>query len=552
MVTAARMQSTSVSRGTAVAPPDDMQSSGSDRATQRRATAEREQTLLELARRDTTDLRATCRAATEAAAALVGVARASVWWLADDRLVCDDLFLRDEVRHVSGQTIERSSCPAYFATVTRSMAVRASDARTDLRTRELQTSYLGPLGIGAMLDTPIWQPGAVRGVLCCEHVGGPRRWTGREERDAARMADLVARSIEAESRRAAEERARIILEAIPQYVLVVDDRGSAIVASEMIRRAMEEEPGSVLAERFENVELHDLAGSLLPRAQWPAERARRGDTVRAEIVEASSRVTGRRKWLRATSAPVMIGGSALGAVTIFEDMAEEVRIERVKREVLTAVAHELRTPATLVKGYAQRLLKLSGRSSEESRALAALERSAGRIERLIEALIDLSAITLGRIVLSLAHVDLAEVVLRAVETAPRAHTHRLRFVPGETKIRAFVDPTRVGRVIGELIDNAARCSPAGSEILVELSADAAHARVSITDHGVGIPAAVQARVFEPLFHAHAGMPNETGGLGIGLFLAREVVNRHGGSLTFVSQDGVGSTFVMTLPREEEE
>jgi signal transduction histidine kinase len=511
----------------------------------------REQTLLELAKRDTSDLKATCRAVTEAATTLVGVARASVWRFVEDELVCDDLFLRDEARHTSGQSILLSSCPTYFANVSRSLSIRANNAHTDPRTAELDAWYLRPLGIGAMLDTPIWKPGGVGGVLCCEHVGGARHWTRLEERDAARLADLVERSMERSTRRAAEERSKVILEAIPQYVLVVDERGDVIDASAMARRTLLEEGGTSFAGRFDALEIRTLAGELLPVSRWPTERARRGETVRAEILELSSRVTGQKRWLRATSAPVKIGESTHGAVVIYEEVAEEIRIERVKREVLSAVAHELRTPTTIVKGYAQRLQNVHHCSPDEKRALVAMERASARIERLAEALVDLTAITFGRVVLSLEHVDLADVVLDAVHLSHGTSTHIVHFTPNTAPVRVFVDPMRIQRVVCELIENATRCSNVGSPIDIELGVDEGRAHLLVRDHGVGIPERARAHVFEPFFRAHVGTPENVGGLGIGLFLTREIIARHGGTIAFDSVEGGGTTFTITLPLDRE-
>lgn len=500
---------------------------------------------------DTTDIEATCRAATEAAAVLVGVQRASVWRLEDDQLVCEDLFLRDEARHTSGQLITRASCPTYFTSIRQSMALRACDARTDARTRELHETYLAPLGIGAMLDTPIWQGGAVRAILCCEHVGGPRRWTDAEERDSGRLADLVARSMEASTRRAAEERWRIIVESIPQYVLVVDEEGNVIQASATATRLLEREGGATLAERFDKLELRNLAGELLERKNWPAERARRGETVRGEILEFRSRVTADARWLRATSAPVRVGHGLHGAVAIYEDVAEEIRIERVKREFLRALAHELRTPTTIIKGYAQRLMKTRDLNADEKTALAAITRASGRIEHLGEAVIDLTAITLGRIILAMEHVDLADIVLKAVAAAPASRTHAVHFQPSREPARVFADSLRIQRVIGELISNAARYSNAGSPIDITLDVDGGYVRVSVRDRGVGIGAIDRSHVFEPFFRGTARAPNDSGGIGIGLFLAREIVERHGGTLSFASEQGSGSTFTVSLPLDEQ-
>lgn len=527
-----------------------MQTTKEQRKSERRAhtNAElREQTLLELAKRDDADLPATCRAVTEAAATLVDVARASVWRFVGDALVCDDLFLRDEARHTSGQIITRDTCPAYFAFVAQSMVLLARDAHVDPRTAELDESYLAPLGIGAMLDTPIWHPGGLAGVLCCEHVGGSRRWTGREERDAARLADIVAVSIERSARRAVEERSKIILEAIPQYVIVTDREGRPVDTSAIARRALQEDGGTTAMARFDDLELRSLAGDLLPRSQWPGERARRGETVRAEIVEIGSRVTGEKRWLRATGAPVTVGGEVQGAVIIYEEVAEEIRIERVKREVLAAVAHELRTPTTIVKGYAQRLQKTRACGDDELRALGAMERAASRIERLAEALVDLTAITLGRIVLAMEHVDLAKVALDAIGVAHGTATHVVRFTPSATPARVFIDPLRTRRVVCELVENAARWSSAGSEIDVTLRVEDGRAEVSVGDRGMGISPEAQPHVFEPFFRAHVGTSNDVGGLGIGLFLAREIVVRQGGSIAFHSEEGSGTTFTVCLP-----
>jgi two-component system sensor histidine kinase VicK len=106
-------------------------------------------------------------------------------------------------------------------------------------------------------------------------------------------------------------------------------------------------------------------------------------------------------------------------------------------------------------------------------------------------------------------------------------------------------------VICELIENAARSSRPSAEIDVEVRVEGQTAQVRVRDRGVGIPRAARARIFEPFFHAHTGSPNDVGGLGIGLFLAREIVRRHGGAITFESTEEVGTTFIVTLPLDTE-
>ncbi|HEX4514060.1 MAG TPA: HAMP domain-containing sensor histidine kinase, partial [Polyangiaceae bacterium] len=370
------------------------------------------------------------------------------------------------------------------------------------------------------------------------------------ERDAGRMADFLARALETSARREAEERAKIILEAVPQYVLIIDDSGHVIGASAMATHLLETEGGSSFEGRFTNLEVRTLTGELLAVSQWPAERARAGEVVHAEILEVSSRVTGLKRWFRVTSAPVKVGPTPRGAVLVYEDVGEEVRIERVKREFLDALAHELRTPTTIARGFAQRLMREPGRTLDDERALKAIDRASARIARVAEELVDLSAITLGRIVLSMEHADLGDLAQRAIEVAHGARTHRLTFIPSAEPARVFVDPLRIRRVIGELIENAARWSGTDSEIVIETRTQGRHAQVLVRDHGRGIPEESRAHVFEAFFRANAGAPDDVGGLGIGLFFVREIVVRQGGSISFESTMGVGSTFIVTLPLDD--
>jgi signal transduction histidine kinase len=349
------------------------------------------------------------------------------------------------------------------------------------------------------------------------------------------MADFLARALETSARREAEERAKIILEAVPQYVLIIDDSGHVIGASAMATHLLETEGGSSFEGRFTNLEVRTLTGELLAVSQWPAERARAGEVVHAEILEVSSRVTGLKRWFR---------------VLVYEDVGEEVRIERVKREFLDALAHELRTPTTIARGFAQRLMREPGRTLDDERALKAIDRASARIARVAEELVDLSAITLGRIVLSMEHADLGDLAQRAIEVAHGARTHRLTFIPSAEPARVFVDPLRIRRVIGELIENAARWSGTDSEIVIETRTQGRHAQVLVRDHGRGIPEESRAHVFEAFFRANAGAPDDVGGLGIGLFFVREIVVRQGGSISFESTMGVGSTFIVTLPLDD--
>lgn len=150
----------------------------------------------------TGDISAAYRQVTELAGELLNVERASVWRFdaANTRIECVDLFERTPTRHSHGTTIQAVDVPAYFRALAEERCLAAHDARLDPRTREFTEGYLVPTGIGAMLDAPIWVAGRMVGVVCHEHLGGPRNWEFSEELLAGTVADFVARVIEAAER----------------------------------------------------------------------------------------------------------------------------------------------------------------------------------------------------------------------------------------------------------------------------------------------------------------------------------------------------------------
>lgn len=166
--------------------------------------------LLQLAQNDAIDsgdLERALPALTEAATAGIGCERASLWiYDAEQTAIrCLDLFEAGTGAHSRGAVLAAREFPGYFAALAENRTIAAADAHTDPATREFSAVYLAPLGIGAMLDAPIRQRGAVRGVLCCEHVGGPRPFSDDEQDFAATLAEIVARALTAAERRRAEE-----------------------------------------------------------------------------------------------------------------------------------------------------------------------------------------------------------------------------------------------------------------------------------------------------------------------------------------------------------
>jgi len=159
----------------------------------------------------------------EIVAEAVGVDRVSIWRLDDDRLVCLDLYEVTRGRHSDGTILWRRDHTAYFDALEAARVIDAQDARTDPRTRDFEEDYLAPLGIGAMLDATLRTAGSNWGVLCLEHVGGPRAWRDDELQFAVSVADLLVQIIMLEQTRSSEARYQALFENAGDAIFLMQD-----------------------------------------------------------------------------------------------------------------------------------------------------------------------------------------------------------------------------------------------------------------------------------------------------------------------------------------
>ncbi len=220
---------------------------------------------------------------------------------------------------------------------------------------------------------------------------------------------------------------------------------------------------------------------------------------------------------------------------------------RVREDFLSIATHELRTPVTSISGYAQLALKAlaSGRTERLQPALETIVRQSDRLAILVTQLLDASRIAGGRLSIEPERTDVSGLVTGAVDGARlRSETHRwaVDVAPG---LQAGLDPVRFEQVLTNLFDNAIRYSPDGGTIHVRLDVDGPMLRLAVADEGLGIPADRVEHVFERFYRGH--QEQGLGGLGLGLYIAREIVERHGGVIDVRSTPDRGSTFTVRLP-----
>ncbi len=233
--------------------------------------------------------------------------------------------------------------------------------------------------------------------------------------------------------------------------------------------------------------------------------------------------------------------------------AEEVLQEsnRAKDEFLATLAHELRNPLAPIRTGLEILKKDRGNGAASQGARDTMERQLAHMIRLIDDLLDISRINSGKIRLEAGRIRLASVIDIAVEIsrpAIEARGHQLTLdLPGEG-IELMADTTRLAQALGNLLNNAAKYTPVGGQIRLAARQEGASAVVEITDNGMGIPADMLESVFSLFTQVGRTLDRSQGGLGIGLYLVRSLVELHGGTVTAASGGpGQGSTFTVRVP-----
>jgi PAS domain S-box-containing protein len=231
-----------------------------------------------------------------------------------------------------------------------------------------------------------------------------------------------------------------------------------------------------------------------------------------------------------------------------EVLAQAESTSRMKDEFLAIVSHELRTPLTAILGWA-RLQR--GRPELLPKAMTVIERNAEAQAKLIEEILETSRIVTGKVRLSRQLADLNDVVQVAVDTirpAAEAKTLHLDVALGSSPVPIDCDPDRLQQVVLNLLVNAVKFTPGGGLIQVRIERAGSRARVVVADTGRGISPTFLGHVFEPFRQAESSTTRQHGGLGLGLAIARHLVQLHGGTVTAASKGlGEGATFVVTLP-----
>lgn len=375
---------------------------------------------------------------------------------------------------------------------------------------------------------------------------------------------------ETEARRALLQ---MLLDELPSSVYLVRGQDARLVLANHAATALwgaSWQVGEAMADFLKDngIRLLKFDGRVLAPEEYITLRAvRHGETVRhyQEII----------RYADGTTVPVLVNAVALNAdelslvpsqgshdrsepaaLVVHQDVTALKEAERLKDDFIGIAAHELRSPLAILKGFAQMLIVQTARGKGpdladwQMEALQGIDQATLRMVELIEDLLDVTRLQAGRLELYIEPVDMVALLQRVITRLQiTTERHTLALHTELEHLVVEVDPRRIEQVLHNVLNNAIKYSPEGGLINVSISRDpeTPSALISVKDRGIGIPTDQQAGVFGRFVRAGNARELGIGGTGLGLYLCRELVERHGGRIWFESAENQGTTFFITLP-----
>jgi PAS domain S-box-containing protein len=414
---------------------------------------------------------------------------------------------------------------------------------------QIQKAYA--LGAVDYMPTPV-EPEILKAKVAVFAELHRQRLEVRRQAELLRDAETALREQVQHALRESEDRFQVLCTAAPVAILQIDPHGRCVYASPVWEAVTGRPPAAATGLAWADVISDGRGAETL--AAWHEAVAKR------EQWSCESRFTwqGAPRWVHVRTSHILDGRhEAIGHVGTVEDITSRKLVEarlreadRKKDEFLAMLAHELRNPLAAI-GSAAMVARTPHLERERDWSLAVIGRQVRHLEKLLDDLMDVSRITLGKIELRRERLDLAGVVTRAtdaVQAMVADRQQRLLTTLPEESVLVDVDPTRIEQVFVNLLGNASKYSPDGRTIWVETGLRPGWVDVRVRDEGIGLPPEFVEKVFDLFAQGTTGLDRANGGLGIGLSLAQRLTELHGGTIRAFSEGiGMGAEFVVSLP-----
>lgn len=362
--------------------------------------------------------------------------------------------------------------------------------------------------------------------------------------------NMMAESLQFQVRRITESESRLktVLDNMASGVVMLSADGDIVLANRAAEKLLGFSERELLGKKFADIYVHSGLSELLERFFAQAGRIR--EEVKLHFPE--------ELVLEITMVPLFHAGETLkGAVVVLHDITRIRQLETVRSEFVANVSHELKTPVSVIKGFAETLLKGALNDPETAASfLKIIYEESERLNRLIADILDLSRIESRRVALTFSPVELRSFTEKIMETmAPEAEKKQIRLeweVPENIYIEA--DEDRLGQIMMNLLANGINYTPKGGKVKVQIdlleneNAGQERVRIVVSDTGIGIPKKDLPRIFERFYRVDKARSRSSGGTGLGLSIVKHLVELHHGKIWAESEGtDLGARFIVELP-----
>jgi len=409
----------------------------------------------------------------------------------------------------------------------------------------LAAGFALALALAQLLATPVEEIRRFAEALAAGDLSRRLRWRRRPGREFADALDAMAEAVSARIAEANSEKEQLlaVLAGMVEGVLVVGAAGKIVLANPRLRQmfsAWGEVEGRTPLEVIRNAGVDDALRSAAATQELVSVEVQAGGAEERTIL------------VNAVAFPTT--GPRLGTVAVFHDVSELRRLESLRSDFVANVSHELKTPLTAVRGFAETLLSGSVPPQDVEKYLGVILKHAERLGSLIDDLLELSRIESRKQPLQFTSVDVGRVavgVTTGMEPLLRSKALSVKLVEqAEPPAEARADRRAVEQVLTNLLDNAAKYTNAGGHIEVQVTAAGDRIAVEVRDDGIGIPERDLPRIFERFYRVEKARSRDLGGTGLGLSIVKHLVQAMDGEIFVQSELGRGTTFRFTLPKAQ--
>jgi PAS domain S-box-containing protein len=383
-------------------------------------------------------------------------------------------------------------------------------------------------------------------------------------------ASAIARDISEQKRLQAElwnskQQLEVILENIADGISVQDVGGNIVYMNEVGAKLcgyassaeLLQAPGNQTQAGYtlQRFEILDERGAPLPLDELPGSRALRGEKAPQAIIQYIDRKSQEQRWSLVKAQPIVDEhGEVLLAVAVFSDITESYQQQQRKDEFISMASHELKTPVTSLKGFTNVLQRRLVEQGDERTLhyLSRMDVQLNKLTKIINDLLDISKMQAGQLSFHKVPFALDALIEETAEDVQSATFSHQFLIEGKTGVQVSGDKDRLEQVFINLFTNAVKYSPQADKVLVSLSRTQEEAMICVKDFGIGIDESHHDKIFERFYQVTDPQEKTFPGLGMGLYISHEIVNRHHGRMWVESKKGEGAIFYVALPILQED